>query len=135
MQFKIPEKVCDICGKVYKRKLHNFSSEFLPVIDSSHVRVQIENDKSTEIYHYDICPACANTVLCNIIKMQTKRPIKCEFCEFDRGPRESHKHPDCKSCWSCFHTNYSNFQLKKRMCAHQNYEWQQYKRYFGEVNE
>lgn len=132
---ELPEKACDICGKTYKLKPHHFSAEFAPIMDSSHVRVKIETDKATELYDYDICQVCATKVLKNIIEMQIKRPIKCEFCEFDRGPRESHKHPDSKSCWSCFHTDYSHFQLKKRMHVRQNYEWQQYKRYFGEVDE
>lgn len=131
----LTEKVCDICGKTYKRKLHRFSVEFSPVIVSSHARVQIEGDRTSEFFDFDICPICAHRILCTIIDMQRNRPIKCEFCEFDRGPRESHKHPDCNSCWSCFHTDYSNFQLKKRMHVRQNYEWQQYKRYFGEADE
>ena len=129
---ELSEKACDICGKTYKLKPHHFSTEFSPITDSSHVRVKIETVKSTELYDYDICPICATKVLKNIIDMQIKRPIKCEFCELDKGPREPYKHPDCKSCWSCFHTNYSHFQRKKRMHTRQYYEWLQYKRYFGE---
>lgn len=131
MELSVPEKVCDICGKVYKRKLHHFAAEFLPVIDSSHVRVQIEGDRTSEFFDFDTCPICAHRILRTVIDLQRNRPIKCEFCEFDKGPRYDGAKPEhCKTC-----SDYSEFQLKKKMCVRQNYEWQQYKRYFGEVDE
>lgn len=127
----LPEKACDICGKSYKLKPHHFSSVFAPIMDSSHVRIKLESAKTTELYDYDICPVCATKVLRKVIELQRERPMKCDFCEFDKAPSFDGKVPEqCEACY-----DYDKFQLKKRMCERQHYEWLQYKRYFGEVDE
>ena len=58
------------------------------------------------------------------------RPMKCFFCEHDRGPLASEK-PHCDTCF-----DFRNFQVKKYMHPRQYHEWIKYKEYEGrELNE
>lgn len=116
------EQVCDICGKTYLAK---FLKPY-DVVESSVVRVKHLRDKKAALFTYNTCPHCADKVMRYIFEIQKNRPKKCDFCEFERGPKVDPL-VECQEC-----VDYNNFQLKKRMRTMQNYEWQAYKRYLGE---
>ena len=108
------EKVCGICGRSYE-----------PDLLAMHLT--LAKDSQTEpLYDYDICLRCTYKLGELILAIQLTRPKKCEFCQFERGPRVA-KLPECEEC-----SNFKNFQLKKRMSPRQAYEWDKYKRYLCE---
>lgn len=117
------EKVCGLCGRTYS---------LVPVnrrLCSDNIRLFLINRKSVKLHEYDICPHCTIKLHKVILDIQRNRPKKCDFCEFDRGPRVANP-SECVECY-----NFDNFQLKKRMCTRQKYEWETYKRYLcGEEN-
>lgn len=119
------KRSCDICGRTYELKPIIFPSvSKYPVhMDSSSVRVQFALPKKTEIYDFKTCPHCAEQIHRYIFGIQKNRPKKCEFCEFDRG-RLVQTPVECGTC-----SNFSNFQLKKKMHPRQAHEWQMYERY------
>ena len=107
------EKVCDLCGRSYTTG---------PLT----VRLTLTKDKQPAIYDYDICLRCTYKLHSVIHDIQMTSPKKCEFCQFERGPRVT-KLPECEEC-----SNFKNFQLKKRMHPRQAREWNMYKRYLCE---
>ena len=113
------EKVCRICGQVYNLKPETLAS--------SSVNITLELDTKTRHFDFDSCSGCAYKILRYINSLQAVRPRKCDFCMFDKGPRAKVKNSECEECHG-----FDNFQLKKRMHPRQAYEWDKYKRYFGE---
>lgn len=111
------EEVCGLCGRTYSLKTVNRR----PCSDN--LRLFLLNRKSVKLHEYDICPHCAIKLHNFINDIRRNRPKKCEFCEFDIGPRVAMP-SECAEC-----RNFNNFQLKKRMHPRQAYEWEKYKRY------
>lgn len=117
--------VCDICGRSYELQPVTFESfgNSQVYMDSSAVLIKLARPIKPRRYMYHVCSHCAEKIMKSIIDIQRKRPKKCEFCEFERGPLMS-KPAECTAC-----TRYNHFQVKKRMSPRQNYEWSMYMGY------
>lgn len=115
------KKKCDICGRLFK------VSEYESLCDSySHIRINVQRMGYT-LKQCDLttCPDCALNLFWKVQVMKRDAWSPCEVCDHDHGP----KHPEYrKHCENC--SQYSNFQLKKRLSERETYEWQ---RYNGEV--
>ena len=114
------KKTCDICGRQYKPipLKSKGIDEWAIGLDTSHIHIRLREDDLTTLVNYDICPTCARNLIWHIKTLKRNAIKKCHFCEHDFGP----KHPDYrKGCQGC--SNYSNFQLKKRMSNIQELHW------------
>lgn len=120
---KDDKAVCHICTRKYKL----FPAEETSLLRNSRVELFLRCfENPPRLRRYDICPTCAWKVHMAIYRMMMEAPKKCDFCQFERGPKHpEYPHPNCKDC-----TAYSNFQVKKRMSERQKYEWALYN---GEV--
>lgn len=119
------KRKCETCGRIYKVSQAQTNNTIYD--ETSCVQIKIVDppiERSFSIYN--VCPTCAMRVWRYILKLKSEAPKKCFWCEHDFGPKHPNYRKGCEGCGS----NYSAFQLKKRMSPHQLAEW---KYYNGEV--
>ena len=117
------KKTCGICGRSYKVGTTQIGiDEWCLGIETSHVQIKLRESDTTTFLGKDICTGCAKKLLNYVLKLKREAPKKCFWCEHDFGPNHPNYRKGCEGCGS----NYSAFQLKKRMSPHQLAEWKYY---------
>ena len=108
---------CGVCGRLFK--VTDFETA-LKLFSRIRIHAQDHNYTVGEC-DFDTCPACALKVLYYVEKLKREAPRKCHFCEHDFGPKHPNYRKGCEGC-----SEYSKFQLKKRMGERQKHEWAYY---------